>query len=141
MLRDTNKDMTLIETENISLSEWLNLLDQSPKDALYIDYMFPTDQHREEYLSTVHQRSEAEVKKLLRRFLWLPTTFGEDKYKAEILLQQLKEKVTIKDTELRRRVRLYIASRGRMPIWDGLQWVLDLLPTNPRECLQVLNHT
>lgn len=138
MLRDTNKDMTLIETENISLSEWLNLLDQSPKDAHYIDYMFPTDQHREEYLSTVHQRSEVEVKKLLRRFLWLPTTFGEDKYKAELLLQQLKEKVTTKDTELHRRVCLYIASRGRMPIWDGLQWVLDLLPTNPRECLQVL---
>ncbi|MCX5819508.1 MAG: restriction endonuclease [Deltaproteobacteria bacterium] len=132
--------MTLIETENISLSEWLNLLDQSPKGTIYVDYMFPTDRHREEYISTVHERSYAEVKQLLRRFLWLPTTFNEDKNKAAVLIQKLKEKECIKDkdTEFHRRVKLYIISRGKMPIWDGLRWVLDLLPASPRECLQTL---
>lgn len=133
-----NKDMTLIETENISLSEWLGLLDHPPKDVLYIDYMFPTDRHREEYLSTVHQRSATEVKQLLRRFLWLPTTFNEDKHKVAVLLQKLTGKETIKDTEFHRRVELYITSRRKVPIWDGIRWVLDLLPTSPRECLQTL---
>ena len=130
--------MTLIETENISLSEWLNLLVQSPKDTIYIDYMFPTDRHREEYISTVHERSDAEVKQLLRRFLWLPTTFNEDKYKAAVLIQKIKGKERIEDTEFHRRVKLYITSRGKLPIWGGLRWVLDLLPTSPRECLQTL---
>jgi restriction system protein len=138
VMRENNKDMTLIETENISLSEWLNLLDQSPKDAIYIDYMFPTDRHREEYISSVHERSYAEVKQLLRRFLWLPTTFNEDKYQAAVLIQKLKKKEQIRDTEFHRRVKLYITSRGKLPIWDGLRWVLDLLPASPRECLQTL---
>lgn len=133
-----HKPSHIIETENITLSEWLSLLTQSPKDALYVDYMFPTDQHRDEYLSTAHQRSEIEIKKLLRKFLWLSTTFEGDKYKAAFLLQQQKEKGIVRDTELHRRIKLYIVSRGKMPIWDGLQWVLDLLPESPRECLQVL---
>jgi restriction system protein len=130
--------MTLIDTENTSLSDWLTLLDQSPKDALYVDYMFPSDRHRDEYLSTIHERDDAEVKKLLRRFLWLPGSFEEDKFKADILLQKLKNKQPIKDTELHRRFKFYIATRGQLPIWDGVQWVLDLLPQNPRECLQTL---
>ena len=135
---EDNKDMTLIETEKISLSEWLSLLDHPPKDAIYINYMFPTDRHREEYLSTVHQRSDTEIKQLMRRFLWLPTSFNEDRHKTTVLLQKIKDKEHIKDTELHRRVQLSITSLGKMPIWDGVRWVLDLLPTNPRECLQTL---
>jgi restriction system protein len=105
---------------------------------LFVNYMFPTDKHRDEYLATVHKRNIVEVKKILRRFLWLPTSFGEDNLKAEIVLQKLKNKEPIKDTELHRRVQYYIASRGKLPIWDGIQWVLDLLPDSPRECLQAL---
>jgi restriction system protein len=128
--------MALIETENLSLADWLTLLNNPPKNAVYVDYMFPSDRHRDEYLSTVQERNITEVKQLLRRFLWLPTSFGEDTLRAEILVQKINNKEPIKDTELHRRVKYYIASRGKLPIWDGTQWVLDLLPKNPRECLQ-----
>ncbi|MGB5158849.1 MAG: hypothetical protein WBN77_15595 [Desulfobacterales bacterium] len=130
--------MALIETDNLSLADWLTLLNDPPKNAVYVDYMFPSDRHRDEYLSTVDERNIAEVKQLLRRFLWLPSSFGEDTLKAEILVQKIKNKEPIKDTELHRRVKYYIASRGKLPIWDGTQWVLDLLPKNPREWLQTL---
>ena len=67
--------MALIETDNLSLADWLTLLNDPPKNAVYVDYMFPSDRHRDEYLSTVDERNIAEVKQLLRRFLWLPSSY------------------------------------------------------------------
>ncbi len=40
----------------------LQLLSDPPKNADFVAYQFPTDRHRDEYLATIGQRSEAEVR-------------------------------------------------------------------------------
>jgi len=131
---------SVIDTENLSLGKWLDLMKKRrPKDKIFIDYMFPTDTHRNEYLETVSERDFTEVKTLLRNFLWLPGSFSEDAFKLEIIAERLKNGTQPKPLrELERRVILWAKSKGKFPVWDGTQWVLDLLPDSPKECLQVL---
>jgi restriction system protein len=139
LLKQT-KGKSVVETENLSLKEWLDLiLKQKPKDKLFIDYMFPTDSHRDEYLETVSEIGYAEVKNLLRNFLWLPGSFAEDAFKLEVISKRLKNGTQSKPLkEIERRIILWAKSKGKFPVWDGTQWVLDLLPDSPRECIQVL---
>lgn len=139
LLENGTEGKTLLETENMPLEDWLALLKKKPKDKIFIDYMFPTDSHRNEYLETVSKRDYREIKSLLRNFLWLPGSFPADGLHLENIYNRLKnsdQSITL--SELDRRIILWGKSKGKITVWDGTQWVIDLLPNSPKECLQVL---
>jgi hypothetical protein len=57
-----NTDKKYVDVTKVSLDEWLALLNSPQKeDLLFIDYMFPTDTMRDEYIATIHNRSDDEV--------------------------------------------------------------------------------
>jgi restriction system protein len=96
-------------SENQTLNEWLESLKK--RKAGTIDFSFPSDKVRDEYIATIERRSDAEIFDLLRRFLIPSGPLGSDKAEGH-------------------------ATRGP---WEGITWVLDLLPDNPRSSLATLD--
>lgn len=131
-----------IETDDMALSKWLQLLDKPPKGAAFIDYKFLSEQHKTEYLAQIQQKSDAEVKSLIRHFLIPSTCLGCDKTILKTLLvmgKQDPEKFQgLAQQEFIRRLLKSFGTRKSLS-WEGITWVLDLLPHFPRLALEGLN--
>lgn len=131
-----------IDTKKFSLGEWLDLLKNPQKDATYIDYQFPSERLREEYLSTISARTDAEIRFLLRRFLVPSGKLNHDDFRLEYLLRACKssDERTKEWVRLEQNRRLIIAAltKGAVAPWEGITWVMDLLPFQPREALSVI---
>jgi restriction system protein len=75
----------VMDERSLSLQKWLELIGPHANDRDYqiTDYRFPTDALRDEYLASVHTRSDIEVKSLLRKFLVKSGSLGID----EVIIQ------------------------------------------------------
>ena len=137
---DTDKEF--VDVTNYSLEEWLKLIkSKESKNLLFINYMFPNNEIREEYLETINNRSEEEVIFLLRKFLITSGYMGADKHNLYILLEcaknHKKKFVTLTKIEYYKRLlRSYI---NKEPFWEGITWVIDLLPHEPKHAINSLN--
>jgi restriction system protein len=126
----------------MSLSGWLQLLDKPPKGAVFIDYKFLSEQHKTEYLSQIQQKSDADVISLIRRFLIPSTCLEIDKTILKTFLAmgeqdpEMHQKMAQREF-IRRLLRSF--GTGNPPSWEGITWVLDLLPHFPRLALEGLN--
>lgn len=131
----------VIDVTKYSLEKWLQLLfGKSDEDVIYIDYMFPTDKHRENYLKTIQNRSDDDVKALVRKFLIPSGSLGKDEDSLEYLIHCIKnEKETAKKLlGFEYYKRLLKSLGGETQPWEGLTWILDLLPHNPRHAINAL---
>ncbi|HCK65609.1 MAG TPA: restriction endonuclease [Anaerolineae bacterium] len=131
-----------IDVTKISLEEWLDLLSNLPGDESFFSYEFPTNNHREEYISTIQNRTDKEIKKLIKNFLISSGSLGID----EIYLGYLKD-VNKKDPEKFKLLlenqynqRLVLNSVGYDVLpWEGITWVIDLLPHFPNQAIESIN--
>lgn len=125
----------VFDWENASLHDRLRVVftAESDRRPLAIDYCFPNDRLANEYISEIAKRSEAEVKGLMRKFLITTGALGHDKAIVDLYLER--PDVYRQDVQ-----RFEFAKRlVRQPPWEGLTWVLDLLPDNPREAINVVS--
>lgn len=127
----------------MSLEEWLGLLRKHPRRATFIDYEFPTNKHRSKYLRTIVDRSEEEVVELLRHFLLPCGSLGTDKYHLKWFLASKNDAPEMYErmsrNEYTRRLVYWAASGGKTPPpWEGITWILDLLPHFPKSALEGL---
>lgn len=125
------------------LEEWLKLIFGSKSDSLFIDYEFPTDNHREEYLATISNRTDEEVKRLLLKFLVHTGTLETDRFTYQSL-RELKESSPdslneIMKSQFLRRLVLFANKKSIVPPWEGITWILDLLPDSPKDALEGLS--
>jgi restriction system protein len=137
-------DDDFIDTEKLSLQAWLDLVYHPPKDKIFLRRSFPTDGLRDEYISTIQNRTNEEVLRLLHAFLmystsldfWDEVNFGSlvDAYKSD---RDIYERM-ISHTYYRRLVNYFTVSKSIYP-WEGNTWILDLLPHSPRIALEGLN--
>lgn len=138
-----NSDHEVIETSNMPLDEWLHLVFNPPPKTLFIDYEFPTDKHRSEYIDTIHQRSESEVCKLLEKFLIPTGTLGTDEWAFEDLIRSRKSAPDLYKRRINhsyfRRLFLFATKKSKIPPWEGITWVVDLLPYSPKKALEALD--
>lgn len=123
-----------IDASNYSLNEWLKLLLHDRESVLPNNH-FPNETAREEYLKKVKKIPEEKVKNLLRNLLQRTGYSSLD----IVLFNELKslgkkkfDKV-VASSEYHRKLLL---KRG--DIWEGLIWVLDLLPYHPKQAIQTL---
>jgi len=133
-----------IDAKKISLEEWLDLLFSNKEDLDFINYEFPTDKHREEYYSTIHYREEGDVLKLIKKFLIPSGSLGADKSYLKYIMSARKDRPEINDfifeNQYTNRLLLWTSSGGRTPPpWEGITWVLDLLPHWPKYAVEALN--
>lgn len=132
------------DVRNLSLQEWLALVYDPPDRTNFINIAFPTNQHQKEYIETINQRSVEDVKSLL--FLFLMKT-GSVGLLDEIRLQSL-PLIKEKDPEMfermmglqfYKRLILYFSEDVReLPPWEGVTWILDLLPYYPKLAIEGL---
>lgn len=133
-----------VDAETLSLTEWLDLLFSKSKNVDFINYEFPTDKHREEYFRTIQDRDENDVLRLIKKFLLQSCSLGSDKSYLEYIISESGKKSELADfiskNQYSQRLMLWTASRGRTPPpWEGITWVLDLLPHWPKNAVEALN--
>jgi restriction system protein len=134
----------LIDATKLSLDEWLSLLKSRPKGKIFIDNRFPSQLHSEEFLASVKDRSESEVKAILRHFLMKSGTLPFwDNMSLQYLILRNKEDPDSarKMLEFERYKRLVIHSvdPSEAVPWEGNTWILDLLPHFPQKALDGLD--
>lgn len=131
-----------VDAKKLSLDEWMALLNPDDKEKLlFIHWSFPTDEMRDEYLETIHNRTEKEVIELLRNFLMTYGRLGTDARAMENLmcvLEQEKDRFDelMEIEHVRRLFRGFITNED---VWEGNTWVIDLLPHYPKLALDVLH--
>lgn len=130
----------ILEVVDTPLEEWIELLRHPPEGKIFVRNMFPSDEHRKEWLQTSHNRSEAEVRLLLRHFLISTGSNIKDRWDARYLLSNINDGFGVNDiAEHDRRLLFFIKSKGQYPVWEGLGWLIDLLPQHPRKALNVID--
>lgn len=124
-----------IAEERLSLEEWLGYLDlderKRPQDL--VSYCFPSDRHFAEYVSTIHQRSDREVKQLLRNFLIIGGGLGVDGDRLQHYASLPDFSEIIQDQEYVRRL-----FNMKTHTWEGMTWILDLLPSHPSTAIAAI---
>lgn len=128
-----------LDVEDTSLDEWLTLLRDSKNKKLFVRNMFPSDSHRKEWLARSHLQTDDDARLLLRNFLVSTGTSPHDHVEVALLINKLKENSSsIELTEHERRLLSYAKTGKKFPVWEGLSWVIDLLPRYPRRSLEVI---
>jgi restriction system protein len=139
-------------TSELTLDEFLEVIKLPMAEKFYYPIgRFPTDKHLDDFLATIHTRSEKDFKNVLRHFIPKSATYGKDIFMKPILRQMdelrpnnktLEEQAAssdhhIKDTEYFK--RLTEAKSPKDHVWEGMTWVLDLLPHFPNEAIKALD--
>jgi restriction system protein len=131
------------DPRDMSLDEWLNSLFNPPDDKRIWSFSFLTNEHFDEYLKTINQRTEEEVLCLLRNFLISSGSLGCDKRYFDDLMSDLENNEEVYEFKMRltfyRRLFLYSTGFWKGLPWEGNTWVLDLLPHFPKQALEALN--
>jgi restriction system protein len=134
------------------LDDWVAVLEgRLPQPSPdYLVVTFPDDQIRETYLSTVAERTEKEVRLILRMFLGGSRTIHEfdelhlaglkARRQAQAPQEHSPDAVSGLDfTEYDRRVILHFSGESSTPTWEGLTWVIDLLPHFPQQAIDAVH--
>lgn len=151
----TTDDWEEIMGVKLTLDEWLGRVfaSESSRSKRIADHQFPTNEHAEEYLASIGTRSDRDVVRLLRHFLFMAGSFGLQDASLIAWIKHLRTHPPSEDDgpmrivpfeelvemEHPRRVLLNAATKGRIPSWDGTRWVLDLLPRYPRSAIEALD--
>lgn len=120
-------------------ARWLRQLDWPPNephpDPTAWTWSFPSDEIAREYIGLARRRPEAEVRTLLRWFLFRPTRFGQD----ERLIDDLMRIGGPDSPTGQLWGQEFVAElfTGRPHV--GVRWVLDLLPDQPLLATQVIS--
>ena len=128
------KEKPYFDVKNINLEEWLSMV-FTPEDKrkyTFIDYQFPSDFHASEYLASACTRPESEIKYLIRYFLIPPGVQG---YDHQFLNQLLDSGDLLKEIDEIQYIRRLFRNEG----WEGMTWILDLLPDSPMQAIDALD--
>jgi len=132
-----------IDVHTMLLDDWLNLIFNPPANKVFISGEFPTDEHRDEYLETISNRDESEIYRLLYRFLIKTGSFRLDDIRLAGLVFIHKNFPEQNELALQnqyyKRLILYKSGKSDIPPWEGLTWVLDLLPHFPKEAINAVS--
>ncbi|MFD8493354.1 restriction endonuclease [Amycolatopsis sp. NPDC059657] len=124
------------------LEEWLTTIltldPDSPRspEGLHT-WSFPTRRLLDEYLASVAQRPESEVRQLLRHLLFDGVTFGFDD-DLHLALIEKRDEFTALQEQFEYFRRLSLTMRDGMHAHPGVRWVLDLLPESPARAAMVV---
>ncbi|HKT26798.1 restriction endonuclease [Dyella sp.] len=126
------------DARSFTLQQWIALVitPEHERKFQFQDYEFPTDEHRDEFLEIIHAYPEKVVKSILRSFLVSGGSLGAD----ESLRRGLKSLPTEKLESLIER-KEFVRRLMDLPYrpWDGITWVLDLLPNYPAKVMDALD--
>lgn len=125
-----------MKSVNDNLETWLEEF-AKPQPLRAKDHLphIPSDKLRDEYVNTISARDEKEVRDLLRNLLIISGASQRD----VIFAQLLKESGRTPETEYEKRLYAWHTGNKQVAPWEGITWVLDLLPWQPNEAIQVID--
>lgn len=140
MKKTFKKKAIFIDATELSLNEWLDMIsvDRNKRDYNIMDFQFPTTKHLEEYIINIDKYSEDDVKDLICRFI-IPTAFlgGDDIIRRWVFdsgdfnVREIFEHESF--------LKRLISMNEKNPPWQSISWILDLLPENPYQAINVVN--
>jgi restriction system protein len=130
--------LPIVDAETLSLESWLSkiFVERHLRTYRIEDSYFPREAHRDQFLDSIRTRPELEVRNLLRLFLMQSGTYGTDRFIRGTLKNEPPERLLelVDTNEFVRRMM----EPPFIP-WEGITWVLDLLPRSPSHALGVLD--
>ncbi len=140
-MRNSKKIDYIISSE-LSLTEFLEHLLSDKRERLFPNNSFPTNEMKDEFLNNVSKYSDQEIKDVLRCLLVPTGNFGSDLrnfsfYKSLAKKENSKNENFIFSTEYFK--RLEESFNYNSPVWEGLSWVLDLLPDFATESVKAID--
>jgi restriction system protein len=132
-----------ISDNELDLNRWLCLLEEDSPDIAFTNVCFPTKEIAEEYFSTINARSNEEVVRLLLNFLITSGSLGLTDEMNLTYFESIKKDDPQFDVlcgrEYYRRLLRYSFGISQIPPWEGITWIVDLLPYEPRQALAALD--
>lgn len=124
-----------------TFDEWYNLIKQD--EQVYPRFRIPYEEWLQEYIRNINERNENEVKELLR-YLLFPFTRGIDRSDFDILHYYSNNLNDIDENAMKFYQNAINIEKNRrisngQEAWEGLTWVLQLLPFNPYKAIKALN--
>ncbi len=144
MSTEDEQPIKFIDGKNFSLEDFLIFLNTVFSEVLVPNNHFPSDQLLDEFLNTINERSDVEVKEILRVFFIKNCTFNQDLfYKETYDTIDWKGKIHVNEdykglSETQYFKRLMSYKKKSDTVWEGITWILDLLPHFPNEALRGL---
>ncbi|MEA5480158.1 restriction endonuclease [Pseudanabaena galeata UHCC 0370] len=136
------KSKPFIDAKKLTLEEWLNLLFQE-RESYFIDGCFPTIEQANEYITSINTRSNYEVYSLIKLFLVPSTTSLFDKIRFPELVAKLQKQEDpmswLANKPYYMRLLVWYQDRNK-PVWEGVTWVLELLPEHPKKAINVIEN-
>jgi hypothetical protein len=120
-----------------SLEDWLGDIRAGKADT--IDFSFPSERLRNEYIAAIEQRPDSEIEGLIRRFLIPSGSFGADEVTFHWLIHLAKDGKPRHVAEFQRRLVAYVNAkvnrkRDVAPPWEGSRgfWICCRITPGPR---------
>lgn len=138
----TNKKKKILLLD-VALEQWLELMEKRPKNVDFYHFRFPTDEIRDQFLANIFNYSEKTTTEIVKSFLDVGASLASDNSSLnylERLMEDDPEEATrlLKEVPYYQRLLAHVASRGKTPVREGITWIIDLLPSSPREALDAL---
>lgn len=133
----------LIDESKISVEEWLELIDEDDPHKIFTNVCFPTEEIEDDYFKNIKDRKVEDVKRLLHQFLISSGTLGFSDKMAFDTIESAERGTREFDLpsvhSYFRRLLFYGLGYSKIPPWEGITWIIDLLPDSPKKALDALN--
>ncbi|MEM9543917.1 MAG: restriction endonuclease [Cyanobacteria bacterium P01_E01_bin.42] len=128
----------VIDETQLSLKEWIHLMQNCPDEYFLKNWRFPTREHLLEFLDVLPTIDEKVVRVILSKIIMGSGNLGFDEMGIDYRFDTFYKNCS--DQE-----------RGGLPLefdrryfrtgvaWEGVTWILDLLPNYPKRALDVLS--
>lgn len=136
--------MNFIDGKELSIDKFLEVLLSKYSVILVPNNHFPTDEMLNEFLATIEQRSDTEIKEILAAFFIKNGTFNID-----LVYKEFYKKIDSQDNEFAEQYKIFSSTQyfKRLmshqdqtdTVWEGITWVIDLLPHFPNDALRGLS--
>lgn len=133
-----NSNITYFVNNLVSFETWLDLI-LSTDSKIFPNNCFPSNEILEEYLTTIHNRTDKEIKDLLRKFL-VHTGHSVEKVKLTLemasALEQNNDSHSINMLQRLKSTEYYRRALSGEPAFEGITWILDLIPRFPKVAIE-----
>lgn len=131
------KEIPIIEAKNLTLIEFINHLLSSNSINLFPNNCFPSNELFDEFLQKIHDYEEQIVLQIIERFLVHTGTYGHNEWFFKALMTDGETRKTF--LHLNQNRTWFRRMVLGMPAWEGIQWVMDLLPYFPSDAINAID--
>jgi len=137
-----NKEKIL--NKNIGLNEWLNYMRDCPREAPLFGCCFPSDNFEKKFLLAIDNISQPDIYQILNNFLVPTTVLGCDKsnwiFLMDVLSKEKKPDEWLLNHPYFKRLMLWSQNQKNVMPWEGIKWVLELLPDHPNKAIESIEN-